>query len=117
MEPPSKNKILLALMASQEELGVFLRPEEVIIARGDLSAGVKDIRIVESMLSGVNIGLYYAYMFGVPSKITIDDAEREYRAKTQLIKERALESLQIADNARWILDDSDDSESTGATNE
>ena len=98
------NKILLAMMATVKETCSFLSCEELLAARGQL---VKEMPapIADVMLEGVNIGLYYAYMFTLPEKQLVSEQKEKFDT---MLNNEVTEWLKVAVDSRKLLGGDDD---------
>lgn len=94
------NRIVLAIMASVEDEGTFIRPEEIVFARGELARDTP-LLIIDAMMAGVNAGLYMAFMFGIPEKLSLKgEKERfneELMSETRGQLKAAIDSWRLLD--------------------
>ena len=102
----SKNRILMAVIASQKDKGSFV-PDglEYYVARADIGANLGNPALADIYLEGVNTGLYYAHMFGIPQRVSRRELSNTLSDRQARLEELASDALNAADTSRRLLED------------
>lgn len=93
------NKIILAMLAASKEEGSFISPEEILFTRGKM-VNEMPLVIADAIIAGVNIGLYYAYMFTLPEKQFIADQKEKFDT---MLNNEVVKWLKVGTDSRKLL--------------
>jgi hypothetical protein len=93
----------MAVRASKVTNKSFLSSEEVVVARGDLTSGLP-VEAVNMIITGVNAGLHYAKMFGIPEAKDVDEMYKTYHDVDHLLTDEIKRLMEQADEVSRLLD-------------
>jgi hypothetical protein len=105
------NKILVAIQASKVSNLSFLNSEEVVVARGDLTSRYP-VETANLLIAGVNMGLHYALMFGIPQGRDVEEMQKNYYDVDKALNTEIKELLNNAGIIKDLLnyEDEDDNQ-------
>ena len=97
----------MAIQASKISNLSFLSSEEVVIARGDLTSRYP-VETANLLIAGVNMGLHYALMFGIPKGKDVIEMQKSYYDVDMALNDKIKELLNNAGIVKELLDYEDE---------
>ena len=97
----------MAIQATKVSNLSFLRSEDVVIARGDLTSKFP-VDTANLLIAGVNAGIHYALMYGIPEGKEVDGLYKEYHATDVAMDEEIKLLLKAGGIVKDLLDYEDE---------
>jgi len=97
----------MAIQATKVSNLSFLRSEEVVVARGDITSKF-DVNTANLLIAGVNAGLHYALMFGVPLPGDVDEMHKGYNDTNEAMDAEIVKLLKQGGIVKDLLDYEDE---------